>query len=321
MNDPNLSIHVVAAVIVDPRGYYLLSRRQESSDLPGLWEFPGGKREAGETSEDALRRELYEELGITAEIGDPLIQVPQIYPHKKIRLEVRHVRAWTGSLHGREGQALMWVDPHKLLRYSMPSADLPAVAALLDPDQLWIADFSDDDLQCWDEQLNDLLDHCSSRMILQRSTRSSLETWQQLLRTCVRAHRRSLSKVQCLLADQIDLARELDLGIHLSEDQLRACRQRPLASDQLVGASCSSLEGLRYAQQIRCDYAVLTITPTSFLPSVQDWQTFEHFRARVSLPLYVADIGAESNVFGVRQHGAQGIVRKYVFAASSLAGQ
>ena len=100
------SIHVVAGVIVDVRGRILLARRGEDSDLAGLWEFPGGKREPGEASEEALVRELQEELGIEVEVGDALIEVPQEYPAKRLRLEVRVIKRWTGTPRGREGQAL-----------------------------------------------------------------------------------------------------------------------------------------------------------------------------------------------------------------------
>ena len=128
-------VDVVAGVITDARGRILLARRTEGRDLAGLWEFPGGKREPGETPEAALVRELHEELGIVAHVGDHLITVPQRYPDKRLRLDVRHVTRWTGVPRGREGQALAWVPPHKLPSYAMPPADIPVVAALLQPDR------------------------------------------------------------------------------------------------------------------------------------------------------------------------------------------
>ena len=121
-------VHVVAGVIRDARGRILLARRTEGRDLAGLWEFPGGKREPGESPEGALVRELREELGIEAEVGDHLITVPQQYPDKHLTLDVREVRGFCGAARGREGQALVWVPPHKLAAYQMPPADVPVVA-------------------------------------------------------------------------------------------------------------------------------------------------------------------------------------------------
>ncbi|HET7127399.1 MAG TPA: NUDIX domain-containing protein, partial [Lysobacter sp.] len=84
-------VHVVAGVIRDARGRILLARRTEGRDLSGLWEFPGGKVEPGETPEAALARELHEELGIDAVAGMAIIDVPQRYPHKRLRLDVREI--------------------------------------------------------------------------------------------------------------------------------------------------------------------------------------------------------------------------------------
>ena len=84
-------VDVVAGVIRDKTGRILLARRTEGRDLAGLWEFPGGKREAGETAEGALARELKEELGIDIACGPPLIAVPQRYPHKRLCLDVRAI--------------------------------------------------------------------------------------------------------------------------------------------------------------------------------------------------------------------------------------
>lgn len=123
-------IHVVAAVIRDPRGRILLARRTQERDLAGLWEFPGGKVEPGEAPEDALVRELREELGIEATVTASLIRVPMDYPDKRLLLDVREV-AFSGHPRGLEGQALAWVPLRKLADYPMPPADVPVVAELL----------------------------------------------------------------------------------------------------------------------------------------------------------------------------------------------
>ncbi|HMB43937.1 MAG TPA: NUDIX domain-containing protein, partial [Luteimonas sp.] len=85
---PDPLVEVVAGVLQDARGRILLARRTKGRDLAGLWEFPGGKREPGESAEAALARELQEELGVQVTVGAPLIAVPQQYPHKRLRLDV-----------------------------------------------------------------------------------------------------------------------------------------------------------------------------------------------------------------------------------------
>lgn len=124
------TVHVVAGVIRDLRGRVLLARRTEGRDLAGLWEFPGGKVESGETPEAALARELREELGIDAIAGRQVACVQVDEAHKRLLLDVREVR-FDGKPRGLEGQALAWVPLHKLRDYPMPPADVPVVEELL----------------------------------------------------------------------------------------------------------------------------------------------------------------------------------------------
>src|SRR3546814_12392445 len=98
----------MAAAITDARGRVLLARRTEGRDLAGLWEFPGGKREPGETPEHALVRELREELGIEGKVGAPLIAVAQQYPPKPLRLDGHRVTRWRGTPRGPQRQAPAW---------------------------------------------------------------------------------------------------------------------------------------------------------------------------------------------------------------------
>lgn len=123
-------VHVVAGVLRDARGRVLLARRTEGRDLAGLWEFPGGKVEPGESPENALVRELREELGVETEVGAPVACVPLESPGRRLLLDVREV-AFSGLPRGLEGQALAWVPLRKLSDYPMPPADVPVVAELL----------------------------------------------------------------------------------------------------------------------------------------------------------------------------------------------
>ena len=101
-------VHVAAAVITRPDGSVLLGQRAPDTFYPGYWEFPGGKIEAGETVEQALRRELHEELGVT--IGPAAVWkvTEHDYPHALVRLHWCKVREWSGQFEMREGQSMAW---------------------------------------------------------------------------------------------------------------------------------------------------------------------------------------------------------------------
>ena len=120
----------MAGVLRDADGRVLLARRPEGREMAGLWEFPGGKVEPGETPENALARELREELGIDATVGAAVACVALETPGKRLLLDVREA-AFVGHPRGLEGQALVWVPLCKLGDYPMPPADVPVVAELL----------------------------------------------------------------------------------------------------------------------------------------------------------------------------------------------
>jgi 8-oxo-dGTP diphosphatase len=123
-------IHVAVGIIVDPTGAVLVARRPEHVHQGGLWEFPGGKVEAGETVEAALRRELREELGIELGVAEPLLKVHHAYPDKIVLLDTWWVTAYAGEPCGREGQPLAWMQPADLIESVFPDADAPIIARL-----------------------------------------------------------------------------------------------------------------------------------------------------------------------------------------------
>ncbi|GIX31132.1 MAG: hypothetical protein KatS3mg124_1604 [Porticoccaceae bacterium] len=129
MDDP---LHVVAAVIPSPEGdAVLLARRLACRHLGGLWEFPGGKVEPGETPRAALVRELCEELGIEVHAATPFLELVHSYPERRVRLDVWTVTAFTGTPSGREGQAIRWVTWAELPALPLPAANRPVVERLL----------------------------------------------------------------------------------------------------------------------------------------------------------------------------------------------
>jgi 8-oxo-dGTP diphosphatase len=101
-------VDVAVGVLIDAEGRFLLTSRPEGKVYAGYWEFPGGKLEAGESVESALRRELHEELGITIAAVEPWNVTLMDYAHARVRLHFCKVRAWKGDFEMREGQAMAW---------------------------------------------------------------------------------------------------------------------------------------------------------------------------------------------------------------------
>jgi 8-oxo-dGTP diphosphatase len=128
------TVLVSAVALIDPDDRVLLARRPEGKAMAGLWEFPGGKVEPGETPEAALIRELQEELGIDtwASCLAPLTFASHAYEDFHLLMPLFACRKWQGQVRSREGQALAWVKPLKMRDYPMPAADLPLVAVLRD---------------------------------------------------------------------------------------------------------------------------------------------------------------------------------------------
>ena len=128
------TVLVSAVALIDADGRVLLAQRPEGKSMSGLWEFPGGKVEPGETPEAALIRELHEELGIDTwqSCLAPLTFASHTYEDFHLLMPLFACRKWDGTPHAREGQALKWARPSRLRDYPMPPADLPLIPILRD---------------------------------------------------------------------------------------------------------------------------------------------------------------------------------------------
>ena len=128
------TVLVSAVALIDRDGRVLLAQRPVGKSMAGLWEFPGGKVEAGETPEAALVRELYEELGIETRHSclAPLTFASHSYEDFHLLMPLFACRKWNGIVQPKEGQTLKWVYPRNFLDYPMPPADIPLIPILRD---------------------------------------------------------------------------------------------------------------------------------------------------------------------------------------------
>ena len=322
---PMKQLHVVAGVIRDAHDRVLLAKRTEDRDLAGLWEFPGGKVEPGESPEDALVRELREELGIQASVGEALIRVPQQYPGKRLVLDVRHVE-FRGVPEGLDGQALQWVAADDLARYLMPPADRPVVAALTQPDRYLVTPAPGDDDEVWLASLAEALARGVKRVQL-RAPGTEAARWARLVELAVVLCRDA--KADVLLNGDIALAGQHGIGVHLRAAQLTGLVGAPLGASEvqrppasrpgalpqkrgpsLVAASCHTADDLQRAQALGCDFVVLgPVNPTASHPEAPGigWDAFAAMREQASLPIYALGGLSPADITDARAHGAQGI--------------
>ncbi len=132
--DPLPMLLVAACALVDADGRVLLAQRPAGKPMAGLWEFPGGKVEAGETPEETVIRELREELGIETKTAclAPLTFASHAYESFHLLMPLFVCRRFWGTPHPNEGQVLKWVRPRDMRKYPMPAADEPLIPFLID---------------------------------------------------------------------------------------------------------------------------------------------------------------------------------------------
>ena len=298
-------LQVAVGVIKNASGQVLIALRDESLHQGGLWEFPGGKLEPGETAEQALVRELHEELDISVQTASPLLTIQHQYPDRAVQLLVYEVSCFSGEAKGNEGQPLQWVNTADLNNFAFPAANRPIIAAAQLPAFYAILEAENESL---------LIAHLQK--ILANGIRLIQVRLKNLPQASVLAFLEQAQPIcerhdACLLANSslgLD-AHPAFQGLHLTSRDLLALTQRP-DGVRWLAASCHNPTELAHAQQIGVDFAVLApVLPTLTHPDADTlgWEKFAEWVTGINIPVYALGGMTIGSLGTARAAGAQGI--------------
>jgi 8-oxo-dGTP diphosphatase len=302
----SLQVEVAAAVLQRPDGSFLLAQRPADKIWAGYWEFPGGKLEAGETPEHALKRELHEELGITVQQAYPWITRIFTYPHATVRLNFFRVTGWSGELHPHEGQQFAWQQFPDISVAPLLPANAPVLRALSLPPLYAISNVAELGEETFLARLQQQL-QVGLRLVQLREkqlSREQLRVLAQRMQPLLQA-----AGAKLLLNADIALAQDIGAdGVQLNAAQLANLTRRPELP--WCGASCHSREELLRAEALGCDFALLSpVLPTPSHPGAPHlgWEKFQSMAAGLSLPVYALGGLTTADMETAWRHGAHGI--------------
>jgi len=302
-------VEVVAAVIEQPDGAFLLASRPEGRAYAGWWEFPGGKVEAGETLAHALARELHEELGITVTTAYPWITREFDYPHARVRLNFFRVTAWQGEPHPREGQGgLAWTHADQPSVEPILPANGPILRALQLPLEYAISEAATYGIDEFLTRLDARLAH--GLRLVQLREKAFTPAEYAALASAVADRCRAHGAILLINAD-IALAAQVGAGVHLNSQQLATLAVRP--DLPWVGASCHDGAELARAEALGYDLAVLSpVLPTASHPGepALGWPRFAEIVRNGTIPVFALGGQSAATLNTARSHGAHGIAVK-----------
>jgi 8-oxo-dGTP diphosphatase len=298
---------LVAAAVIRRDGKILIARRPVDKHQGGLWEFPGGKVEAGEPVTQALVRELEEELGITPQQFRPLIRITHDYPDKAVCLDVWDVTEFHGTAAGREGQALRWVSGDELLHYDFPAANRPIVTAARLPAVYRITppDLAADDYLQWIEAGP----QNGTALVLLRAPHLPPSDYECLAREFLARCR--AANVRLMLHGAPALLQDVAAdGVHLPFRELQRLTERSLPAGRWLAASVHNREELELAQRLGADFVTLSpVQATSSHPgaTLLGWPGFAAIAEAARIPVYALGGMRRDDIETAWLAGAQGV--------------
>lgn len=302
-------VHVAVAVILNEKNQVLISLRPESSHLGGYWEFPGGKVENNETVEQALFRELQEELDINIETYRPLIQITHRYHEKSVFLDVWLVSSYAGTAIGKEGQEIRWEDISQLDVNDFPEANLPIITAIKLPDRCLITgDFSSEMefIEKFEAAIKKNIKLIQLRITHEYLVNHGEEKIYKIVQKAQLICEPNNLVLMLNLPDSIKP--ENPFNMHLNSASLMRLPTKPEC--QLLSASCHNKEQILKAEALGVDFIFLSpVKATQSHPNAVpiEWDKFSELLFETNMPTYALGGMTDLHITEAWNAGAQGI--------------
>lgn len=317
-------VQVAAAIITKPNGEYLLASRPDDKGWAGWWEFPGGKIEKNEAPDDALARELQEELSITPTKIQAWIKRRYDYPATKddvaktVLLHFYFVTEWEGEPRSLEGQQLAWQHPQQLNVTPVLPANAPIMHALSLPNDYAISNAKEMGeaafMAALQKQLNQGLKLIQVRE--RQMVPEVLGAFASKVHALAKTH-----DARVLINADVLLATELGLdGVHLPSQDLMQLKIKP--TNMLVAASCHNVDELMHAQALGLD--LVTLSPVAQTLSHPDaavlgWEVFASMVENMTIPIYALGGMGVNDLAQAQTAGARGIaMQRAVWGATAI---
>lgn len=300
-------IHVAVAIITNQKKQVLTSLRAVNAHQGGLWEFPGGKLEEGESALDALKREIHEELSVSIKEASPFKIISHQYSDKKVLLDSWKVESYTGKPKGAEGQQIKWQLISELNAKEFPAANSEIIQALKLPERYMITG-SYDNAEDFKSKLERSLKNGISLVQL-RCKKASETEYKKLVK--IARSLCDLYSATLLLNTTLDVFSATNAnGLHLNSQMLHSIQTRPIDKVSLLSVSCHTEQEIIKAKKIEADIILLSpVKETKSHPGVKGigWDKFTEISSNIDVPVYALGGMKESDLDDAKSSGAQGV--------------
>ena len=304
-------VHVAVAVIKNQQGQIFIAKRPEDSHQGGLWEFPGGKVESGETVLEALKRELVEEVGIDIIKANPLIRIPHDYADKSVLLDVWQVEEFSGNAFGNEGQETLWINKDSFSEYDFPLANLPIITAIQLPEKYMITgkfETEEELLLRVQSGLNKKI-----KLIQFRANKLAEEvyfTYAEKLYALCQKENTQLFLNTSFENYQKYQAHKFSHGLHLNSKEIKLFSPNILNDETLISTSTHNTEEIKFAESLDVDFILLSpVNKTSSHPNSKPlgWKKFKQLSEKATIPVFSLGGMTIKDLNVAKMNGAQGI--------------